>query len=230
MTYYEARPIPKNAHEYARQLARSITDASTIQAHCRNTYGCSPTRKAIQAWIDKHRKPRTWGNHWTGMSDRSIGYTPDNDDGGPWRPRGLVTLSTPKVRKYASGQTYVQREPKVSSRPVEMKPGPRGRAIMEAVADACDVSMSDLLSKRRTRDIVCARKVLYKLLREETWANGDPRWSYPQIASMVGGRDHSTVIYGVRTFEDNAKQWPQMWEAYNKVKEARDADNNAPVA
>ena len=72
---------------------------------------------------------------------------------------------------------------------------PRRRAtniaqVLEATATYHQLSMDDLLSKRRTKAVVRARQIAMYLAREETDA------SLPQIGEALGGRNHSTVLYG----------------------------------
>jgi chromosomal replication initiator protein len=62
--------------------------------------------------------------------------------------------------------------------------------VLEATATYHQLSLDDLLSKRRTKDVVRARQIAMYLAREETDA------SYPQIGAALGGRNHSTVLYG----------------------------------
>jgi chromosomal replication initiator protein len=60
--------------------------------------------------------------------------------------------------------------------------------IVEAVAEAFDISMDKLLSRDRSRDIALPRQVAMYLLRQENI-------SLPQIGAAMGGRDHTTVMY-----------------------------------
>lgn len=73
-------------------------------------------------------------------------------------------------------------------------PPPRRKAnvrdILEATATFHQLSMDDLLSKRRTKAVVRARHIAMYLAREETEA------SLPQIGEALGGRNHSTVLHG----------------------------------
>lgn len=70
-----------------------------------------------------------------------------------------------------------------------------------AVRIACDyhVTVCDLKGPRRHKTIATARKALYAALR----ATG---MSFPEIGRFVGGRDHTTVIYGVRSFEEQVRR------------------------
>lgn len=62
--------------------------------------------------------------------------------------------------------------------------------IMATVAEFYGVTESDLQSKRRSKEITYPRHMAMYLAREETNA------SLPEIGSMLGGRDHTTVLYG----------------------------------
>jgi len=53
------------------------------------------------------------------------------------------------------------------------------------------VKLSDLKSKKKSKNIVLARQAAMFLCRKLTNA------SFPDIGDKLGGRDHSTVIYAV---------------------------------
>ncbi len=69
-------------------------------------------------------------------------------------------------------------------------------AIQASVCDHFGVRIGDLLSPKRTRNIVGPRQVAMYLARKLTNA------SFPAIAERFGNRDHSTVIHGVKTVTD----------------------------
>jgi chromosomal replication initiator protein len=62
--------------------------------------------------------------------------------------------------------------------------------IIEAVAAQFDIGRDKLLGRERTRDVVLPRQIAMYLIREETNA------SLPEIGNALGGRDHTTVMYG----------------------------------
>ncbi len=66
----------------------------------------------------------------------------------------------------------------------------RPMQVLEAVARHYNVTLDALRGKQRDREIAWPRQVAMFLMREETKAN------LIQIAAELGGRDHSTVIYG----------------------------------
>ena len=66
-----------------------------------------------------------------------------------------------------------------------------GRTIVREVAQKHGLSPLDLSGPRRLAPVVVARQEAMWRMRRET------RLSFPQIGRIVG-RDHSTVIYGIR--------------------------------
>jgi chromosomal replication initiator protein len=67
------------------------------------------------------------------------------------------------------------------------------RNIQKAICDHFDLKISDLKSKRRTKDLALARQMAMYLCRKHTST------SYPAIGAAFGGRDHSTVIHASKT-------------------------------
>ncbi len=63
-------------------------------------------------------------------------------------------------------------------------------AILREVADFYGVDLRSMQGRGRSRNIVVPRQVAMYLLREETDA------SLMDIGQLLGGRDHTTVIYG----------------------------------
>ena len=62
--------------------------------------------------------------------------------------------------------------------------------IVKAVGSFFGVTPEELRGSRRTRRIAQPRQIVMYLMREETDA------SLPQIGAELGGRDHTTVLYG----------------------------------
>ncbi|WP_119065339.1 chromosomal replication initiator protein DnaA [Aggregatilinea lenta] len=65
------------------------------------------------------------------------------------------------------------------------------KQVLAAAASFHQLSMDDLLSKSRTKEVVRARQVAMYLAREETEA------SLPQIGEALG-RNHSTILHGYK--------------------------------
>ncbi len=72
---------------------------------------------------------------------------------------------------------------------------------MDIIARACcyemDVTMDDFKSPIRDREVVDARKMFYYLCREDLYY-----FTCRVIGEYTGGRDHSTVVYGVKRAEE----------------------------
>lgn len=68
--------------------------------------------------------------------------------------------------------------------------------VLEAVAEEFDISREDLISRSRAHRVALPRQVAMYLLREENDI------SLPKIGDMLGGRDHTTVMYGCDKITD----------------------------
>ena len=82
------------------------------------------------------------------------------------------------------------------------QPAPRRRRsgltdVLEATAHYHQLSLDDLLGKSRSKKVVRARQVAMYLAREETDA------TLPQIGDALGGRNHSTILYGYQKIADS---------------------------
>ena len=63
--------------------------------------------------------------------------------------------------------------------------------MVSQVADFYKLSIERLLSRDRSRGVALPRQVAMYLLRE------DAKASLPQIGEVLGGRDHTTVMYAI---------------------------------
>jgi chromosomal replication initiator protein len=69
-------------------------------------------------------------------------------------------------------------------------------AIIDVVAEQYGIEKDKLLGRDRSKEVVLPRQVAMYLMREETNA------SLPEIGSLLGGRDHTTIIYGCEKIND----------------------------
>lgn len=72
--------------------------------------------------------------------------------------------------------------------------------IIDTVATQFGIEREKLLGRDRSREIVLPRQVAMYLIREETNA------SLPEIGTAMGGRDHTTVMYGCDKINDLMEQ------------------------
>ena len=91
----------------------------------------------------------------------------------------------------------------------DILPPPRPRKItiemiQKEVCSYYNLEMSDLLSKKRNKQVVFPRQVAMFLCRKITDA------SYPQIGDQFGGRDHTTVIHSVEKIEKEVNDNPEL--------------------
>ncbi|RZJ43966.1 MAG: chromosomal replication initiator protein DnaA [Brevundimonas sp.] len=68
--------------------------------------------------------------------------------------------------------------------------------IQKTVAEHFSLKQADLLSERRTRTVARPRQIAMWLCKQHTTR------SYPDIGRRFGGRDHTTVLHGVRKIEE----------------------------
>jgi chromosomal replication initiator protein len=68
--------------------------------------------------------------------------------------------------------------------------------IIETVADFYNTTTEALIGPDRTKDLAMSRQVAMYLIREETDA------SLPAVGEALGGRDHTTIMYGYKKVAD----------------------------
>lgn len=90
--------------------------------------------------------------------------------------------------------------------------------ILTATADLFGLSVDDIVGPRRQRPLVKARQVSMYVFRELT------ELSYPDIARVFGGRDHTTAIHAVQKI---TKQMAEQPETFNQINELIQKIKNA---
>jgi chromosomal replication initiator protein len=78
--------------------------------------------------------------------------------------------------------------------------------ILDATADRFGFTIEAICGPSRTRPLVTARQVAMYLVRNLT------DYSYPAIARVFGGRDHTTVIHAVEKITGQMKERRQIYE------------------
>ncbi|MBI3622363.1 MAG: chromosomal replication initiator protein DnaA [Nitrospirae bacterium] len=68
--------------------------------------------------------------------------------------------------------------------------------VQRAVAERFHIKISEIKSKKRSKNLVFPRQIAMYLCRELT------KLSFPEIGRHFGGKDHSTVIYACRQIEE----------------------------
>jgi chromosomal replication initiator protein len=83
--------------------------------------------------------------------------------------------------------------------------------IVQAVTRRYDVRLMDLQGRRRTRAVAQPRQICMYLARRLT------SHSLGEIGGLFGGRDHSTVLYGVERITTMAERDPAMREQLEQL-------------
>ncbi len=83
---------------------------------------------------------------------------------------------------------------------------PQVRQIVKIVSEYSGISVDDILSDRHNHPIVKARHVACYLARHFTLL------STTQIGRYLGGRDHSTIIHGIRKTGKRMERDPYIIE------------------
>ncbi|WP_165089543.1 chromosomal replication initiator protein DnaA [Neisseria yangbaofengii] len=83
--------------------------------------------------------------------------------------------------------------------------------IIDATAKYYRIKISDILGKKRTRNIARPRQVAMSLTKELT------NLSLPSIGDVFGGRDHTTVMHGVKAVAKLREEDPELAQDYEKL-------------
>ena len=88
----------------------------------------------------------------------------------------------------------------------------RAHEVAAYVADLHRIPIKGFYGAQRTRHIARARQVAMYCIRYLC-----PHMSYPRIGKMMGGRDHTTVLHGVKNIEALIKTDPEVLDAVERV-------------
>jgi len=83
--------------------------------------------------------------------------------------------------------------------------------IQKTVAEYFKIRLSDLNSKKRSRPLARPRQIAMALAKELT------NHSLPEIASVFGGRDHTTVIHAYKKIKDLMNSDVKLVEDYRNL-------------
>ena len=84
--------------------------------------------------------------------------------------------------------------------------------VQKTVAEYFNISVEDMLSPRRTRDIARPRQIAMFLSREMTQS------SSTEIGAHFGGKDHTTVVHAVKAIHKLLQADPNLSEDVAKLK------------
>jgi chromosomal replication initiator protein len=85
--------------------------------------------------------------------------------------------------------------------------------IVRKVADAFGLTVDRILGRDRSRQVALPRQIAMYLLREEA------NISLPQIGETLGGRDHTTIMYGCEKIADMLEKDDRLRRQVIEIKE-----------
>lgn len=83
--------------------------------------------------------------------------------------------------------------------------------IQRCVVEEFGISLQDLKTKRRNKQVVFPRQIAMYLSRELT------ELSLPEIGELFGGKDHTTVLHSYKKIKENINNSPELKERVEKV-------------
>ena len=91
--------------------------------------------------------------------------------------------------------------------------------IIEVVADHYDLTIDQMTSKNRSKNIAEPRQIAMYLCKQLT--------DYPldAIGQLLGGRDHSTIIYGANKVADDYKNNEELKKQIDAIKKKIDPNS-----
>ncbi len=90
---------------------------------------------------------------------------------------------------------------------------PTPQLVIKSVADFYKIPVTDLIKRSRRKEVVRPRQIAMFLLREEV------KYSFPEIGSKLGGRDHSTVIHACVKIKEEELNNDSTRQEINLIKE-----------
>jgi chromosomal replication initiator protein len=96
--------------------------------------------------------------------------------------------------------------------------------IVQSVAEAFGLPLERILGRDRSREVALPRQIAMYLLREETGI------SLPQIGEILGGRDHTTVMYGCDKVADLLERDERLRRQVTQIREGIFEQARAPLS
>lgn len=192
---FDVLPEEPGYYGYARQLARYITDPSTVRVRVLDQFGSAPHVDEIRTmraeWLATiKRRANAIGTYGTSKERKRAEE----------KARKLAALP-PKVEEVPTDSNKAMPAPvpvAVACLPIALvpprKPMLTGAEVIAACAAECFVTASDLTGPSRKKHLVVARNLAAAVLR----ARGS---SLTNIGRFTN-REHTTVLHNLRGFFD----------------------------
>ena len=92
------------------------------------------------------------------------------------------------------------------------EPSTTQKQVRDCVAAICEMDPDVMVTRGQTRELVQVRQLGYWVVRQAF-----PALSYPMIGKLFGGRDHSTIIYGIEKVEIRREREPGFCEMSDAI-------------
>ncbi|MEK7170768.1 MAG: chromosomal replication initiator protein DnaA [Patescibacteria group bacterium] len=139
----------------------------------------------------------------------------------------IANAITANIRELEGSLTKLAMTAKVEKRPVTIeltkevlkdlaRPNSRRfttKQVIRAVADHFAIEPTDLMGQKRVQEIVYPRQIVMYILRHSLGH------SHPQIGDELGGKDHTTIMHGVKKIERLLKSDRQVERDLADVKQ-----------
>ena len=86
--------------------------------------------------------------------------------------------------------------------------------VLKTTAKFYQLSVEDLVSKKRNRELIRPRQIVMYILRNVV------NLSFPQIGQVLGGKDHSTIMYGCKVINKEINLLKQTKNEIELLKES----------
>jgi len=85
--------------------------------------------------------------------------------------------------------------------------------VLQIIGDYHSISVEHIIRKYNKREVSDARHIFCKLMKTEF------KYSLESIGGFLNGRDHTTIIHSIKTFDDRSKFEEGYMEDYEKILE-----------
>lgn len=85
--------------------------------------------------------------------------------------------------------------------------------VLEIIGEHHSIAVQDIMRKYNKREVSEARHIFCKLMRSEF------KYSLESIGGFLNGRDHTTVLHSIKTFDDRSQVEQGYLEDYEKIVE-----------
>ena len=92
------------------------------------------------------------------------------------------------------------------------EPSTTQKQVRDCVAAICEMDPEVMVARGQTRERVQVRQLGYWVVRRAF-----PALSFPMIGKLFGGRDHSTIIYGIEKVEIRREREPGFREMSDAI-------------